>query len=200
MPLNIPNILTLGRIISIPFFIAAYLFLDAELKHITTTVIFVVAALTDTLDGFLARRLGMASPFGAFLDPIADKLMVCVALVLIVSDHTVMERTLFDAGFILATVIIVGREVSVAALREWMAELGSHAKMATTWLSKIKTVVQMCAIVMILYGSMVDTPIADIYTFRMGEILLYISAVLTLWTMTDYLRIAWPSLIGEQDE
>lgn len=189
MPLNIPNILTLARIISIPFFVAAYLLLPGEMQRIAVTVIFVAASLTDMLDGYLARRLGMVSSFGTFLDPIADKLMVCTALVLLVSDSDVARQIMFHGFFVLASIIIVGREVSVAAMREWMAEVGGQLRITTTMLSKIKTTLQMGAIVLLLYGQ----PIGTVSAFMVGEALLYVSAVLTLWTMVSYMRAAWPS-------
>lgn len=189
MPLNIPNILTLARIISIPFFVAAYLLLPGEMQRIAVTVIFVAASLTDMLDGYLARKLGMVSSFGTFLDPIADKLMVCTALVLLVSDSDVTRQIMFHGFFVLASIIIVGREVSVAAMREWMAEVGGQLRITTTMLSKIKTTLQMGAIVLLLYGQ----PIGTVSAFMVGEALLYVSAVLTLWTMVSYMRAAWPS-------
>ena len=194
MPLNLPNALTVARIASIPFLIAAYLLLSGELRQITTTTIFVVAALTDLLDGYLARKLELVSPFGAFLDPIADKLMICTALVLLVSDSLVLDQTLLQGFFILSAIVIVGREVSVVALREWMAELGSHTKIPSNWLGKVKTTVQMAAIILLLFGQTADTPIGEIHCFRAGELLLYAAAVLTLWSMTIYMRTAWPLL------
>ncbi len=201
MWLNLPNALTVARIFSIPFLIAAYLLLSGEVRQLTTTIIFVAAAFTDMLDGYLARKLALVSPFGTFLDPIADKLMVCTALVLLVSDPSVTEQTLSVGIFILSAIIIVGREVSVAALREWMAELGSRTKIATNWLGKFKTLAQMVAIVMLLYGQPVDTPIGTIALFRVGEAFLYAAAILTLWSMTVYLRSAWPFLSeGKMDE
>ena len=193
MPLNIPNLLTFARIVAVPVFIAVYL-LEFMRDYQITTLIFIFAAITDWLDGFLARKMGTVSPFGAFLDPVADKLMVCTALVLLVSDPSVQELVSSVAIFIVAVVIIVGRELSVAALREWMAEVGKRASVATTMLSKLKTVAQMLAIVLLLYGER----IFNIPVFLVGEYLLYLAALLTLWTMLVFLRAAWPSLVSEQ--
>ena len=123
MPLTIPNILTVARIIAIPVFVIAY-FLSPDQKNTVAVAVFVLAALTDWLDGFLARKLKEVSPFGAFLDPVADKLIVCTALVLLVSDDNVSDQVLFQSIFTISVIIIIGREVSVVALREWMAEKG----------------------------------------------------------------------------
>lgn len=193
MPLNIPNLLTFARIVAVPVFIAVYL-LEFMRDYQITTLIFIFAAITDWLDGFLARRMGTVSPFGEFLDPVADKLMVCTALVLLVSDPSVQELVSSVAIFIVAVVIIVGRELSVAALREWMAEVGKRASVATTMLSKLKTVAQMLAIVLLLYGER----IFNVPVFLIGEYLLYLAALLTLWTMLVFLRVAWPSLVSGQ--
>ncbi len=200
MLLNLPNMLTIARIFAVPFFVAAYLLLSGELRHIVTTAIFVLAALTDLLDGYLARKLGMVSPFGTFLDPIADKLMVCTALVLLVSDPSVLDRTIVGGLFILSAIVIISREVSVAALREWMAELGSRSIVTSNWLGKFKTLAQMVALVLLLYGHSVQTSIGIVPLFLIGELLLYAAAILTLWSMSVYLRSAWPSLSEHRDE
>ena len=189
MPLTIPNFLTLARIIAIPVFVAAYI-LSPEDSNRVATVIFVLAALTDWLDGFLARKLKEISPFGAFLDPVADKLMVCTALVLLVSDQLILNNVLFQNLFILSIVVIVGREVSVVALREWMAEIGERTSVATSFLSKGKTLLQMTAIVALLY----EQPVSGVPILVVGELMLYAAAVLTIWTMFLYLKTAWPSL------
>ena len=211
MPLTIPNILTVARIIAIPIFIIAY-FLSPDQKNTVAVAIFVLAALTDWLDGFLARKLKEVSPFGAFLDPVADKLIVCTALVLLVSDDNVSDQVLFqsiftisviiivgrevsvvalrECIFTISVIIIVGREVSVVALREWMAEKGQRASIATSYLSKSKTFLQMLAIILLLYGQSIN----EFPTLVVGELLLYIAAALTIWTMFLYLRNAWPIL------
>ena len=194
MPLTIPNILTVARIIAIPVFIIAY-FLSPDQKNTVAVAIFVLAALTDWLDGFLARKLKEVSPFGAFLDPVADKLIVCTALVLLVSDDNVSSQVLFQSIFTISVIIIVGREVSVVALREWMAEKGQRASIATSYLSKSKTFLQMLAIVLLLYGQSIN----EFPTLVVGELLLYIAAALTIWTMFLYLRNAWPILSSKEE-
>ena len=191
MILTLPNILTFARILAIPVFVGAY-FLSSDGSNNVAVAIFLVAAVTDWLDGFLARKLKKTSTFGAFLDPVADKLMVCTALVLLVSDHQLAERMMFEAVFVISILIIVGREVSVVALREWMAELGNRASVATSYLSKGKTTMQMIAIAFLLYGQ----PIGEFETLIAGELLLYVAAALTIWTMTIYLRAAIPTLMS----
>ena len=163
-------------------------------KNTVAVAIFVLAALTDWLDGYLARKLKEVSPFGAFLDPVADKLIVCTALVLLVSDNNVSDQVLFQSIFTISVIIIVGREVSVVALREWMAEKGQRASIATSYLSKSKTFLQMLAIVLLLYGQSIN----EFPTLVVGELLLYIAAALTIWTMFLYLRNAWPILTSKE--
>ena len=192
--LTVPNILTFARIVAIPVFVGAY-FLSPDNSNDIAVIIFIVAALTDWLDGFLARKLKEMTTFGAFLDPVADKLMVCTALVLLVSDYALAENLLFKTVFVISILIIVGREVSVVALREWMAELGDRATVATSYLSKGKTAVQMIAIVLLLYGQ----PIGDFPTLIAGELLLYVAAALTIWTMCIYLRAALPRLTSSDE-
>ncbi len=186
--LTIPNILTFARIVAIPVFVVAY-FLSPEGDRNVAVAIFVIAAVTDWLDGFLARKLKEMSSFGAFLDPIADKLMVCTALVLLVSDHRMAEDLIFGSVFVISILIIIGREVSVVALREWMAELGKRASVATSFLSKAKTAMQMIAITLLLYGQ----SIGDFPTLVAGELLLYVAAALTIWSMFLYLQAAMPT-------
>jgi len=188
MLLTIPNLLTLARIAAIPVFLAVYLLQPAGSWY--SAAVFVLAAFTDWLDGFLARRMEVVSPFGEFLDPVADKLMVCTALVLLIADVTVTDHVLFETVFLLSVIVISGREVSVAALREWMAEMGQRANIASTILAKCKTFAQMLAIVLLLYGQ----PYAEISTLLIGEMLLYVATVFTIWSMIGYLRIAWPTL------
>lgn len=179
---NIPNLLTLFRIVLIPVFVAAF-YLPAAWAHIVTAAIFALAAFTDWLDGYLARRLKQVSPLGAFLDPVADKLMVATALVLVVqADPT--------PWLAVAAVVIIGREITISALREWMAEVGARAQVAVSEIGKIKTATQMLAILLLLYRDAVLG--LDLYT--VGFVLLYVAAVLTLWSMTLYLIAAWPRL------
>jgi CDP-diacylglycerol--glycerol-3-phosphate 3-phosphatidyltransferase len=186
--LNTPNLLTLLRIILIPIFIVAY-YLPYAWAHLLTTSVFLLAALTDWLDGYLARKLNQSSAFGAFLDPVADKLMVAAALILLVSDNR-LAYMFDDRFFAIVVLIIIGREIAVSALREWMADVGKRASVAVSYLGKFKTIGQMVAIPFLLYRQ----PIFGIQVFPVGEILLYIAAVLTLWSMVIYLKAAWPYL------
>ncbi len=170
----------------IPLFTGIYYVPGAWLsmteKNLLATALFGAAALTDWLDGYLARRLGQTSAFGAFLDPVADKLMVAAALIVLVS--------LGRADPLLA-VIIIGREIAISALREWMAKLGKPSSVAVAFLGKIKTVAQMAAIVLLL----LDRPLADgVHAGALGTICLWIAALLTLWSMGYYLRLAAPHL------
>ncbi len=187
--LTIPNWLTLGRIVAIPLFVVAYFFAPEESKIMPVTI-FVLAALTDLLDGYLARKLNKVSQFGAFLDPVADKLLVCTALILLVSDSTITSYVQLQSCFIIAVIIVVGREISVVAVREWMAEMGDRTSVATSFLSKIKTVSQMVAIIALVY----EHELGGLSMLLVGEFLLYIAAVLTIWTMIQFLVIAWKHL------
>ena len=178
--MNIPNSLTLLRIVLIPVFVVVF-YLPFGWANAATTGIFALAAITDWLDGFLARRLGQVSAFGAFLDPVADKLMVAVVLVLLVQADP-------RPWMAIPAAIIIGREITISALREFMAELGQRATVAVATVGKIKTVAQMVAILLLLYRD----PIGPIPTHSVGFSLLYAAAVLTLWSMVIYLRAAWP--------
>ncbi|HJL66505.1 MAG: CDP-diacylglycerol--glycerol-3-phosphate 3-phosphatidyltransferase [Arenicellales bacterium] len=189
MNLNIPNILTFARIIMIPVLILFY-FLPLKGANEILAAIFVFAGITDWLDGYLARKLKQGTAFGAFLDPVADKLIVCAALVLLLGDDRVMEAVYSRIAFILACVTIIGREIVISALREWMAELGKRASVAVNIMGKVKTVVQIVAITMLLYF---DT-LFELPMVKLGELLLYLSAAFTLWSMVVYLRSAWPIL------
>lgn len=184
LPLNIPNALTLLRIALIPVFMVVF-YLPFSWANLVSTAVFGLAAATDWLDGFLARRLRQSSVFGAFLDPVADKLMVAVALVLLVE---------FDNGglLILPAVVIIGREIAVSALREWMAGVGERTKVAVSVIGKIKTTFQMIALLLLIYRE----PLWGFPTHDVGVISLYAAAVLTLWSMYLYLRAAWPILAG----
>jgi CDP-diacylglycerol--glycerol-3-phosphate 3-phosphatidyltransferase len=186
---NAPNILTLLRILLIPVFILVY-YLPYRWASAIVVGLFVTAAVTDWLDGYLARRLNQSSPFGAFLDPVADKLMVAAALILLTTDVRIQTSVLDYRLFAVVVLIIIGREIAVSALREWMAELGERARVAVSYLGKIKTGGQMIAIPFLLYRE----PLLGFPVLRIGEWLLYIAAGLTLWSMAIYLRAAWPSL------
>jgi len=184
---NIPNSLTLLRIVLIPIFVVLF-YLPAGWAREAATVVFLLAALTDWLDGYLARRLELVSALGAFLDPVADKLMVATALVLLVQADPSISMAV-------AAAVIVGREIAISALREWMAEIGSRTTVAVSEIGKFKTAAQMAAITLLIYRD--DLWSIPIYT--VGQVLLYVAVVLTLWSMTLYLRAAWPSLKGEGD-
>jgi CDP-diacylglycerol--glycerol-3-phosphate 3-phosphatidyltransferase len=179
---NLPNGLTLLRIALIPVFVVIF-YLPTPWARPVCALVFTLAGLTDWLDGWLARRLGQTSPLGAFLDPVADKLMVAVALVLLVQADPSMWLALPAA-------VIIGREITVSALREWMAELGARAQVAVSMAGKLKTTAQMVAIVLLVLGG----PVLGQPVRGMGYVLLYIAAALTLWSMFLYLRVAWPLL------
>lgn len=187
---NLPNLITLFRIMLIPVLVVVY-FLNIPFRETVIASIFVLAALTDWLDGYLARRMNAMTKLGAFLDPVADKLIVSSALVLLASDSTVLDRVIHPMPFAVAVTIIVGREIAISALREWMAELGERGAVAVGAVGKIKTAVQMIAIALLLYA----LPVYGLPTFRIGEIMLYVAALLTLWSMIEYLRAAWPYLM-----
>ncbi len=188
MPFNLPNLLTWQRILAIPLLVAVYLVpwegWSMQSRNLVATVIFVLAAVTDWVDGYLARRLGQQTPFGAFLDPVADKLLVCVALVML------LELGRVDSG---VAAIIIGREIAISALREWMATIGARRSVAVSSLGKLKTVLQLIAIPLLLFhGRLFDA----IDTQRVGTWLIYVAAILTLWSMGYYLKQAWPQLRG----
>jgi CDP-diacylglycerol--glycerol-3-phosphate 3-phosphatidyltransferase len=179
VPLNIPNTLTLLRIFLIPVMVAVF-YMPFQGHLLAAAGIFGLAAITDWFDGYLARRLGQSTPFGAFLDPVADKLMVAVALVLLVERHN-------DLLFTLAASVIIGREIVVSALREWMAELGKRTSVAVSMIGKVKTAFQMVSIAILLA---VDAQRDGSEILALGLLLLYIAAGLTLWSMWKYFRAA----------
>ena len=191
MPLNFPILLTWLRVALIPLVVGVFYFPDTVFslyeKNVASTAIFIVAALTDWLDGFLARRWNQTSSFGAFLDPVADKLMIAGALIALVQ----LDR--IDA---VIAFVIIGREIAISALREWMAQIGASKSVAVSSLGKIKTIAQMVAIPMLLfYGDL----LGFIDTVFWGQVLILIAAVLTVWSMFYYLRKAWP-MIKEKSE
>jgi CDP-diacylglycerol--glycerol-3-phosphate 3-phosphatidyltransferase len=181
---NTPNLLTLLRILLIPVF-AVVFYLPVWWARIACALVFGAAALTDWLDGYLARRWEQTSPLGAFLDPVADKLMVAVALVLLVQADP-------RPSLALPAAVIVGREITVSALREWMAELGARSRVAVSMVGKFKTTAQMFAIFLLVLGR----PVLELWLYGLAVALLYIAAALTLWSMFLYLRAAWPSLMA----
>jgi CDP-diacylglycerol---glycerol-3-phosphate 3-phosphatidyltransferase len=186
---SLPNIVTITRIFLIPMFVIVY-YLPFAAANRYAMYIFIFAALTDWLDGYLARRLNQFSHFGAFLDPVADKLMVSVALLLLLSDPRVHELSWNLYAFVVAIIIIISREISMSALREWMAKVGKYESVAVSVFGKIKTAAQMIAIPFLLY----QKPLWGLPVFHIGEALLYFAALLTLWSMVSYLRSAWPNL------
>lgn len=181
MPLNLPNLLTWLRILLIPLMAGVFYLPNDWLTVIQTNLIaaalFGAAALTDWLDGYFARRLGQTSAFGAFLDPVADKLMVTAALIVLVD--------LGRAAPVIA-LIIIGREITISALREWMAQLGKSASVTVSFIGKLKTTMQMIAILLLLYHA----PIAGLDTAYLGTLLLWVAAILTLVSMAYYLQVA----------
>jgi CDP-diacylglycerol--glycerol-3-phosphate 3-phosphatidyltransferase len=185
MPLNLPNLLTLFRIALVPLMVVAF-YLPYRGMNLIAAGMFVAGALTDWLDGWIARRYSQTSAFGAFLDPVADKLAVVVALFLIVqADPTPLMA--------IVCAIIVGREVTISALREWMAVIGQRMKVGVATLGKVKTIVQMVAISVLLFQHP-SYPLLRLPLYEIGRWLLVAAAVLTLWSAILYLRAAWPTL------
>ena len=183
--LNLPNILSLLRIALIPVLVGIF-FLPYASAPVWATIVFVVAALTDWLDGYLARKWQQTSPFGAFIDPVADKLIVAVALVLVLYKTPIWY-------ILIPVVIIIGREITVSALREWMAELGQRNAVKVSYVGKLKTTFQMISIAcLILYKPLFGLP-----TFEIGVALLYLAAALTISSMFSYLKAAWPMLVSK---
>ena len=169
----------------IPLFVVVF-YLPFGWAHIVTAIIFSVAAITDWADGYVARKYNQSTPFGAFLDPVADKLMVAIALLLLVTLHH------DSAWFVVAAAVIVGREIVISALREWMAAVGQRASVAVSSIGKIKTTLQMTAIIVLLMNVPVLIPL--------GFVALAGAAALTLWSMILYLRAAWPFLLPSSGE
>ena len=180
---NLPTLLTWARILAIPLIVGIfYLGLPSATQNLLATLLFVVSALTDWADGYLARKLNMTSSFGAFLDPVADKILVCATLLVLVKLGRLED-------FI--ALVIVGREIAISALREWMAQIGASRSVAVHMLGKIKTTVQMLAIPFLLF----DGRLFGLIDTRLwGTLLIYIAAVLTIWSMVYYLRKAVPEI------
>jgi CDP-diacylglycerol--glycerol-3-phosphate 3-phosphatidyltransferase len=192
---NAPNALTLLRLVLIPLFIIAY-YLPFKSANVLAAILFVVAALTDWLDGYLARRLQQHSPFGAFLDPVVDKLMVVAALIMLAADPRVIAAVINPMLFAVVVLVIIGREIAVSALREWMAEYGKRSRVAVSFVGKVKTTAQMFAIPFLLWRE----PLAGLPVLRTGEILLYVAAGLTFWSMLIYIRLAWVDLVRPETQ
>jgi len=191
MPMNAPNLLTLLRLALIPVLVAIY-YLPFRYTFVAVTAIWIVAGVTDWLDGYLARRLSQSSSFGAFLDPVADKLIVATALILLATDARILEGVIDPRLFGLVILVIIGREIAISALREWMALLGKRARVAVTAIGKYKTALQMVAIGMLLWRE----PLLGLPILRIGELMLYAAGALTVWSMLLYLRAALPILIA----
>jgi CDP-diacylglycerol--glycerol-3-phosphate 3-phosphatidyltransferase len=193
----IANYLTVARIVMIPLVVILF-YAPYSWSNPAAAIVFIAAAVTDSLDGYLARKLGQTSALGAFLDPVADKLMVAVALVLLVSQPPPLMRfPRFDPHVLitLTAAVIVGREITISALREWMAEMGARGKVAVSAVGKLKTIFQMTGLSMMLFRS-------DVWFIpapELGVFCLVAAAALTLWSMIVYLRAAWPELMRSGD-
>ena len=186
VPMNVAMWLTWARIALIPIVVGVFYLPDAWLgphwKNVVACALFTVAALTDAFDGWYARKFGTITRLGAFLDPVADKLMVCAALIVLLA----LDRV--DA---FVALVIVGREIAISALREWMAQVGASASVAVNWLGKLKTIMQMVAIPLLLYHD----PLFSVIDVRLlGTVMLYVAAALTVYSMIYYLKMAWPHL------
>ena len=186
--MNIPNALTLLRILLIPVFVLVF-YLPYNWSFFASAAIFGLAGITDWLDGYMARRLNQSTPFGAFLDPVADKLMVAIALALLIDR--------FGAWwFTIPATIIIGREIVISALREWMAELGKRTSVAVSFVGKVKTFFQILAILVLLAAA----PERSGILLDVGLALLYSAAALTLWSMIVYIRAAWPTFALDSEQ
>ena len=183
--MNLPIALTCSRIAVIPVLIVCYMLSDSW-GHPAAAILFTFAAFTDWLDGYLARSMQLSTRFGAFLDPVADKLVVAASLVMIVAAHGNDYLTV-------AAIIIVGREIGISALREWMAEIGKRRSIAVSLLGKVKTTCQMLALILLLWMNANSAP----WVSKLGTFLLYVAAALTLWSMCLYLKLAWPDFKSE---
>ncbi len=190
--MNVPTLLTWIRIVAVPLIIGVYMlpaaWLSGPARDLLATVLFVAAALTDALDGYLARRWNQTSAFGAFLDPVADKLMVCAALLLLVQ---------LDRVHALLALVIIGREIAISALREWMASIGQRGKVAVNQLGKFKTIAQMVAIPFLLFDGKL---FGVVDTAWWGQGLLVVAVVLTVWSMLYYFRLAMAQLRDDSHE
>lgn len=191
MIFNLPNQLTWARILMIPLVMGVFYLPTGWMtpfeRNVAATVFFTIAALTDLVDGWIARKLGQTSAFGAFLDPVADKLMVTAALAVLLQ----MDRV--DA---IVAFVIIGREITISALREWMAKIGASKNVAVSFIGKLKTTAQMVAIPMLLFHD----PLGPLDPHILGTWLIYAAAILTLWSMVYYLRKAWPVILARVDE
>lgn len=186
--MNIPNLLTLFRIALIPIFIIVF-YLPFSWSHLASAAIFALASFTDWLDGYLARTLKQTSSLGAFLDPVADKLLVAIALVMLVGEKGLPYLAIPAA-------VIVGREIVISALREWMAEIGKRASVAVSYIGKFKTTIQMLSLILLLAYK----PGQNLWIGILGYLMLAGAAILTLWSMIYYLKAAWPNMMLSESE
>lgn len=185
---TIPTLLTWARIVSIPLIVGVfYLPLPEAQRNLVAALLFIVVALTDWADGYLARRLNQTSSFGAFLDPVADKFLVCASLLILVQLGRVNA---------LVALVIIGREIAISALREWMARIGASGSVAVHMVGKLKTAAQMGAIALLLYDGELIAGWVD--TRRWGTVLIYVAAALTIWSMVYYLRRALPEIMARE--
>ncbi|KZY61116.1 CDP-diacylglycerol--glycerol-3-phosphate 3-phosphatidyltransferase [Oleiphilus sp. HI0071] len=182
--MNLPNILTLSRIVLIPVFVIAF-YLPYDWNYYACAAVFWIAGVTDWFDGYLARKWDQMTPFGAFLDPVADKLMVTISLAVIIEEFSVWWITI-------PAIVIVGREVVVSALREWMAEQGKRESVKVGYIGKVKTMCQMSSIFFLLIGAKVDE------SFWFGYGLMVFAAILTMWSMVQYLSASWGTMFGKE--
>ena len=192
IPLTIPNMITIFRIVIIPVFVLAFIMPDYHYKPLVLVSLFFLAGFSDWVDGFLARKLKQSSAFGEFLDPVADKLMVTTAMILLVMSPPGIERP--SLLIVFPAIVIIGREIAISALREWMAKVGAQTKVKVSFIGKVKTASQLLAIGFLLY----DQPIGTFDPTLVGYILLYIATILTLWSMVVYLRASWSSFSVEK--
>ena len=183
LPLSLPNLLTGFRILMIPVLVLAFYLLPMDVRYLAAAFVFSIASLTDWLDGYLARSMEQTTPFGAFLDPVADKLLVAVALILLVEVHA-------SALLAIPALVIVGREIVVSALREWMSQYSDLGGVKVSMIAKVKTGFQMTAIIVLLS----QPPSLDNLLVILGFLLLYVAAGLTLYSMAQYIELAWPDL------
>jgi len=186
MSLSIPNALTIFRILAIPLIIAVY-FSDIGFRSWICVILFTLAGISDALDGYLARKWNQTSKLGAFLDPVADKLLVCIMLVLVATNGALHSQLLSSLGFLITVMVIISREITISALREWMAELGKRSNVAVSNVGKFKTGMQMTAIGCLLFAK----PFLGLPILLIGELLLYVAGVLTVWSMSIYLLAAY---------
>lgn len=186
MRLNLANMLTLFRIASIPLVVVCF-YSDLEYARPLAAILFGIAAVTDLIDGWVARRFNQTSRFGEFLDPVADKLMVSIVLVMLVQSQSGWFEDII-------AMIIIGREITVSALREWMATIGERANVKVSTAGKVKTTLQMFGIAFMVYKN----PLLGIEIYTVGFVLLVLAAIMTLWSMVIYLKAAWPFIVHDQ--